>query len=72
MAEDILMAVRDVRRIRSGGLLQITLWYLKRAPLANTNEDCATTASHIASLGQERLPPTARQISRRIKTNSAV
>ena len=49
MAEDILTAVRDVRRIRSGGLQQITQWYLKKAPLATTNEDCATTAPHLAS-----------------------
>ena len=48
-AEDIRKAVKDVRRLTSGGLQQVTPWHLKRAILATSNEDCATAAAHLAT-----------------------
>ena len=48
-AEDIRKAVKDVRRLTSGGLQQVTPWHLKRAILATANEDCATAAAHLAT-----------------------
>ena len=48
-AEDIREAVKDVRRLTSGGLQQITPWNLKRAILATSNDDCATAAAHLAT-----------------------
>ena len=48
-ADDIRKAVKDVRRLTSGGLQQVTPWHLKRAILASSSEDCATAAAHLAT-----------------------
>ena len=59
-ADDVRMAVKDVRRLTSGGLQQVTPWHLRRAILASANEDCATAAAHVAtrwSKGDYPLPP---------------
>ena len=48
-ANDIRKAAKDVRRLTSGGLQQVTPWHLKRAILASSSEDCATAAAHLAT-----------------------
>ena len=47
--EDILQAARGARKLTSGGLQQITPWHLKRALLSSSNEDCACTATLLAT-----------------------
>ena len=47
--EDILQAVKDARKLTSGGLQQITPWHLKRAMLSSANDNCARTAAHLAT-----------------------
>ena len=48
-AKDILQAAKGARKLTSGGLQQITPWHLKRALLSSSNENCASTAAHLAT-----------------------
>ena len=43
-ARQIFTAVKSAKRLTSGGLQQITPWLLKRAFLADTNQECAIIA----------------------------
>ena len=47
--KDILQAAKGARKLTSGGLQQITPWHLKRALLSSSNENCASTAAHLAT-----------------------